>query len=93
MAEPALRLESSVVEETVGGLERANLVRRSPDGQGVGDIESEVTETSDEEVVADELPVAVTELGLQIFEGWLGRTRRHFGGWPPTRPDVDDAVG
>ena len=38
-------------------------------------------------------PVAVTELGLKTVEGWLKRTRRHFGGWPPERPGVDDAVG
>jgi hypothetical protein len=41
---------------------------------------------------ADELSVAITKLGLRSVESWLGRTRRHFDGWPPTRPDVDDVV-
>jgi DNA-binding MarR family transcriptional regulator len=89
----ALRLEQWVVEEIVGSLERANIVRRSSDAQDVGEIEYEFTEKSDEDVIAGELPVAVTELGLQIVEGWLSRTRLHFGSWPPERPDVDDAVG
>lgn len=89
----ALRLERRVVEEIVGSLERTNLVRRSSDAQDVGEIEYEFTEKSDEDVIAGELPVAVTELGLQIVESWLSRTRLHFGSWPPERPDVDDAVG
>jgi len=89
----ALRLERWVVEETVGSLERANLVRRSSDPQDVGEIDTASTEKSEEHVIAGELPVALTELGLQTVEGWLGRTRRHFGSWPPTRSDVDDAVG
>ena len=89
----ALRLERWVVEEIVGSLERASLVRRSSDTQDVDEIEYEFGENGDEDVIAGELPVAVTELGLQIVEGWLNRTRRHFGSWPPERPDVDDAVG
>ena len=89
----ALRLERRVVEEIVDNLERTNLVRRSSDAQDVGEIEYEFTEKSDEDVIAGELPVAVTELGLQIVESWLSRTRLHFGSWPPERPDVDDAVG
>jgi hypothetical protein len=86
----ALRLERWVVEEIVGSLERANLVRRSSDTQNV---EYEFAENTDEDVIAGELPVAVTERGLQTVDGWLNRTRRHFGGWPPDRPDVDDTVG
>ena len=89
----SLRLERSVVEEIVGSLERANLVRRSSDMQDLDEIEYELAENSDEDVVAGDVPVAVTELGLRTVEGWLSRTRRHFGGWPPERPDVDDAVG
>lgn len=89
----ALRLERRVVEEIVGSLERADLVRRSSDAHDLVEIEDGLTETSDEEAIADELPVAVTELGLQIVQGWLSRTRRHFGSWPPERPDIDDAVG
>lgn len=89
----ALRLEQWVVEEIVGSLEHANLVRRSPNAQDLGEIEYEFTEKSDEDVIAAELPVAVTELGLQTVEGWLSRTRLHFGSWPRERPDVDDAVG
>jgi hypothetical protein len=89
----ALRLEQWVVEEIVGSLEHANLVRRTSDAQVVGAIEHAVAEKSDEDVIAGELPVAVTELGLQIVGGWLSRMRRHFGSWPPERPDVDDAVG
>jgi hypothetical protein len=81
----ALRLEQWVVEEIVGSLEAANLVRRSSDAHDA--------EKSDEDVLAGELPVAVTELGLQTVEGWLSRTKLHFGSWPPERPDVDDAVG
>ena len=88
-----LRLERWVTEEIVGSLERADLVRRSSDAQDVGQIEYAVTAESDEDVTADELPIAVTELGLHIVKGWLSRTRRHFGSWPPERPDVDDAVG
>jgi hypothetical protein len=86
-------LEPWVVEETVGSLERVNLVRRSSDAQDIREIEYEFAEKSDENVIAGELPAAVTELGLQTVEGWLRRTKRHFGGWPPERPDVDDAVG
>lgn len=89
----ALRLEQWVVEATVGSLERANLVRSTSDARDVGAIDYEVTEQSDEDVTPGELPIAVTELGLQLVEGWLSRTRRHFGSWPPERPDVDDAVG
>ena len=89
----ALRLERWLIEEVVGSLERANLVRRSSDAQDVGESEYDFTERSDEDVIADELPVAVTDLGLQTVEAWLSRTRRHFGSWPPERPDVDDAVG
>ena len=89
----ALRLEPWVVEETVGSLERANLVRRPSDAQEVGEIEYEFVEKSDEDVIAGELPVALTELGLQTVEGWLRRTKLRFGSWPPERPDVDDAVG
>jgi len=89
----ALRLERWVVEEIVGSLERANLVRRFSDAQDVGEIGYEFTEKSDEDVIAGELPVAVPELGLQIVEGWLSRTRLQFGSWPPERPHVDDAVG
>lgn len=88
----ALGLESWVVEEIVGGLEHAQLVRRSSDAQAVSEIQYELAETSDEDVVAAELPVAVTELGVQAVAGWLDRTRRHFGSWPPARPDVDDAA-
>jgi hypothetical protein len=86
----ALRLERWVVEEVVGSLERANLVRRSSDTR---DVEYEFAENTDEDVIAGQLPVAVTQLGLQTVEGWLNRTRRHFSGWPPERPDVDEAVG
>jgi hypothetical protein len=88
-----LRLERRVVEEIVGSLERANLVRRSSDAQEVAEIEYESAETSDEDVIAGELSVAITELGLQTVEAWLRRTRLHFGDWPPTPADVDDAVG
>jgi DNA-binding MarR family transcriptional regulator len=89
----ALRLERWAVEEIVDILERAKLVRRTSDVQDVGEIEDELAENGDEDVIEGELPVAVTELGLETVEGWLRRTRRHFGGWPPERPDVDDAVG
>jgi len=89
----ALRLEPWVVREIVGSLERANLVRRTSDDQDVGAIDHEVAEQSDDDVLAAELPVAVTELGLQTVGRWLSRTRLHFSGWPPERPDVDDAVG
>ena len=89
----ALRVESSVIEEIIDGLERANLVRRSPDAQDVSEVEYDVSDKSDDAVIVNEPPLAITELGLQTVESWLGRTRRHFAGWPPTRPDVDDAVG
>jgi DNA-binding MarR family transcriptional regulator len=88
----ALRLEPWIVEEIVRSLERANLVHRASDAHDVGEIESAVAESS-EEMIEDELPVMVTELGLRTVDGWLSRTRLHFGSWPPERPDVDDAVG
>jgi len=87
-------LEPWVVGEIVGSLERANLVCRTSDTQDVGAFDYEVAEQSDEDVLATELPVTVTEPGLQTVDRWLSRTRRvHFGSWPPERPDVDDAVG
>ena len=88
----ALGLEASAVEEVVSGLERAQLVRRTSDPQAIREIRVELAETTDEDVVAGALPVAVTQLGLQMVASWLDRTRRHFSGWPPARPDVDDAV-
>ena len=89
----ALRLEPWVVGEIVGSLERANLVRRTSDAQDVSAIDYEVAEQSDDDVLAAELPVTVTEPGLQTVDRWLSRTRLHFGSWPPERPGVDDAVG
>lgn len=37
--------------------------------------------------------VAITPAGVDRVERWLGRTVSLFGGWPPERPDVDDATG
>jgi hypothetical protein len=86
----ALRLEQSTVEEIVDRLESGNLVFRSSD---VGDeIEGELDEEGDEDVIA-ELPIGLTDLGFETVDRWLRRTRPHFGGWPPARADVDDAVG
>lgn len=89
----ALSLERWVIEDTVDSLERANLVRRFAETPRGDELEPELAATSDEDVMAGELPVAVTERGLHTVEGWLNRTRRHFGSWPPEQPDVDDAVG
>jgi DNA-binding MarR family transcriptional regulator len=89
----ALRLEPWLVGEIVDSLVRADLVRRTSDAEDIGEIEYELAEQSDEDLIAGELPVAVTDLGFQTVEGWLRRTKRHFGSWPPDRPGVDDAVG
>jgi hypothetical protein len=74
--------------KSIGSLEHEDLVRRSSDTKDVDEIEYEFAENSDEDVIAGELPVVVTELGLQTVDGWLNRTRRHFGSWPPERPDA-----
>jgi hypothetical protein len=87
----ALGLEEWVVEEVLGGLVRAQLVQRCSEARAVLEID-EPADTGGEDVVAAELPVAVTGLGLQAVASWLDRTRRHFDSWPSARPDVDDVV-
>jgi hypothetical protein len=87
----ALGLEQAVVEQVVRRLERENLVRRSPDA--VDEIQWELGDEDDEDVIAGELSIVVTELGLANVDRWLSRSRPYFGGWPPRRADVDDAVG
>jgi len=86
----ALRLEQAIVEEIVSRLESGNLVRRSSDARA--ESEWEFDEEGDEDVIA-ELPIGLTDLGFRTVDHWLRRTRPHFGGWPPARADVDDAVG
>ena len=88
----ALGLEEWIVNETIERLERAQLVRRSLDRQTVLEIEYEFADSTTEEVIASELPAAITQPGLQIVASWLDRARRHFDSWPPARPDVDDVV-
>jgi hypothetical protein len=87
----ALSLEQAAVADIVRRLEDAALVGRSPGA--LDDLEWELGGEVDEEAVVDELPIAVTDLGFEIVDRWLNRTRLHFGGWPPERADVDDAVG
>jgi hypothetical protein len=87
----ALRLEQAAVEGIVRRLEDAALVGRSPGA--LDEIEWELDGEVDEDAVADELPIAVTDLGFEIVDRWLNRTKLHFGGWPPDQADVDDAVG
>lgn len=87
----ALRLEQAAVADIVRRLEDAALVDRSP--SDLDDVEWELGGEFDEDAVAEELPIAVTDLGFEIVDRWLNRTRLHFGGWPPERADVDDAVG
>jgi hypothetical protein len=87
----ALRLEQPAVADIVRRLEDAALVGRSPGA--LDDIEWELGGEVDEDDVLEELPIAVTDLGFDIVDRWLYRTRLHFGGWPPERADVDDAVG
>lgn len=86
----ALRLDQSHVEQLVGSLERARLVRRDFDPEELHAIQHELAEDADDDLVEGELPIMVTELGFQAFERWFSRTRLHFGNWPPDRPDVDD---
>jgi hypothetical protein len=88
----ALRLEQEDVEELVHNLERANLVRRSADARDMGEIQHELAEEADEDLIAGELPLAVTALGVEAVAHWFSRTRLHFGNWPAERPDVDDVV-
>lgn len=89
----ALRLDHAVVEQLVHSLERANLVRRSSDAPDMRAIEYELAEEADEDTIAGELPVVVTDLGFEAVDQWFRRTRLRFDGWPPERHDVDDAVG
>jgi hypothetical protein len=87
----ALREEQAIVEEIVRRLERANLIRRSSDA--LAEIEWELGAAADEDLITRELPISLTELGLETIDRWISRTKRHFGGWPPEQSDVDDAVG
>jgi len=86
----ALRLEQAIVEEIVGRLESGNLVRRSSDARD--EVDRELDAEGDEDVIA-ERPIGLTDLGFESVDRWLRRARPHFGGWPPTRAEVDDAVG
>ena len=57
------------------------------------EIEWELGGDDDEDVIAGEFAIALTERGLAIVERWVLRVRAGFGDWPPARPDVDDAIG
>lgn len=87
----ALRLEQPAVADIVRRLEEAALIGRSPGA--LDDIEWELGGEVDEDDVLEELSIAVTDLGFEIVDSWLNRTRLQFGGWPPEQTDVDDAVG
>ncbi len=41
----------------------------------------------------DDNRVAITTEGVAQITDWLRRTASLFGGWPPDRPEVDDATG
>jgi len=60
--------------------------------QALDEIRWELDGEEDDDVVAGELPIGVTDLGFETVARWLSRTRLNFGGWPPERADVDDAV-
>ncbi len=87
----ALRLEQPAVADIVRRLEDAALVGRPPGA--LDEIEWELGGEVDEDDVLEELSIAVTDLGFEVVDRWLNRTRLHFGGWPPERADVDDIVG
>jgi hypothetical protein len=79
---------------------RAPAVRRLVEAQLVAyrfddadEIEWELGGDGDEDVMAGEFAIALTERGLAIVERWVLRVRAQFGDWPPARPDVDDAIG
>ena len=88
----ALRLEQADVEVLVRHLESANFVRRAGNAQDVLEIRYELAEDYDEDLVAGQLSLSLTDLGLDAVDRWLTQTRRLFNSWPPERPDVDDAV-
>jgi len=87
----ALRVDRTDVEEIVGRLERAYLVRRRADARD--EIHDALGQIYTEDDVSAELPIEVTPLGFETVQLWLSRARTYFGGWPPERPGVDDAVG
>ena len=72
-----LGLERWVVEEIAAGLERAELLRRSAGSRSLGEAEFEHPDARDGDENADQLPITVTEPGLQLVASWLWRTRRH----------------
>jgi hypothetical protein len=76
----------------VGGLERAELVRRAADSTSLGEVQYERGAARDVDEDVDQLPIAIAEPGLQIVASWLRRARRHFRSWPPEQRDVDDAI-
>jgi hypothetical protein len=86
----ALHIEQAAVADLVRRLEDAALVGRSPGA--MDDVEWALGDDVDEDAAGEELPIAVTDLGFEIVDRWLDRTRLHFGGWPPERADVDDVV-
>jgi hypothetical protein len=86
----ALHLEEPAVADIVRCLEDAALVARSRGA--LDDVEWELGGEVDEDDVAEDLSIAVTDLGFERVDRWLNRTRLHFGGWPPERADVDDIV-
>lgn len=58
-----------------------------------GGVESEDADTEwSEEFVAEEPHLALTALGWKQVALWLHGVEPLFRGWPPDRPDVDDAV-
>ena len=88
-----LGLELLVAEGIVGGLERAELVRRIDDSQSLGEVPYEPGAPRNGDENVDQPSIAITEPGLQIVASWLQRARRHFRSWPPEQRGVDDAVG
>lgn len=86
----ALRTDVEVVENVVRSLlERRLVIYRS---DATEEIRWELGGEDDDELIASELPLALTDLGLATVDRWLTRVRLQFQGWPPDRYDVDDVV-
>ena len=79
----ALGCDEEALQETLRELADKGLLSYTPDEQL----------DEDEETIDAWPPICLTALGAEHVEVWLGRLRPLFRGWPPDRPDVDDAIG
>ena len=88
----ALHIEEKVAEEIVRRLVERKLVVYRSDVNIEQEIPWELGDEDDENELAAELPIALTDLGLATVDRWILHARAQFGGWPPDRPDVDDVI-